>query len=701
MPPLPQLRDQVAARSGFQQAQVSPSAGLQQGLSAIGDAANEYVDTIRQKQDERDRIWAQGQVTEARAAEIEARSQRWAKGEDLSNLPNTINTQFDQDMATRRAAAPSPSAAKYLDLHAPTLKTDFHAQAREDADKYLVTKNFTGLVDGVEKARGLVFNNPGSFAKTYAEQKTLIDGVQMPTELRAKMDAHLKELGSSAVQGMIENGNPYEAAKQLKAGMWDNYINPDRLPALANAAHSEIRTRENEAKANAAAANADALAGLSVRINQFANGQSDDLSQVDIDKIKGSVRPAQWATLQNAYDDARARREAADGGRVNVAQTIEAGGHIDPSDAKQRAGYDAYFTKDVLPRLMQSKNPDAAIVEFVGRQGVIPDTLKGNIRTQLRSGSPEEKIAATQMLDQFKSINPQVVNDFSEDDIRLGSLISANIDRGMAPDKAVRAADEVMRTPKGTRSALDQAYNDQTKIKGLDGTTTQQRWLKSQFADWWHWSGSVNVLPAVAAEADEVVRNEYVRNGGDLEAARKSASDVIRARFGLSEVNGTPTVMRNPPEQHYEFPGKAPSVVAKAIRDEAIADVSVDALKDPTNPLSKDTVRLLPYPIIGRTSPDGKPVYAIQVRDATGQWHTQVEMNPKSLDYGNPKPWYPSLDKLREEKAAETKRAISDAKGEMPEGAQVKGTEVFSPPGEPRKLIGYMRDGKFVRVGPQ
>lgn len=702
MPQLPQLRDIRSVAVGAPQTpDLRPARGLTEGLDAIGQASNEYLAAKRQKEDERDRIWAQQQVTEIRAAETEARSKRWAEGADLSNLPDQINTQFEADVQKRRTAAPSKNAAKYLDLATPELKLGFHAQAREDADKYLVQKNFTGLVDGVEKARGLVFNNPGMFAKTYAEQKTLIDSVQMPTELRIKMDLHLKELGASAIEGKIRNGNPYQAAKELKSGAWNNYINPDKLAALANMADGEIRSREAEAKAAQAAASADIIATLGVRINQYANGQTNDVSQLDIDAIKDKVRPATWATLQTAFDDARARREASDGARVNVAQLIESGGHIDPTDSKQKAGYDAYFRNDVLPRLAQSANPDAAVIEFVGRQGVIPETLKAKIRTDMRAGTPEEKIAATQMLDQFKSINPQIVNDFSEEEIRLGSLVSANIDRGMKPNEAVRAADEALRVPKGTRQALEQAYNDQTKIKGVDGTTAQQRWLKSQFADWWRWTGSINVLPAVAAESDEVVRNEYVRNGGDLEAARKSASDILRARFGVSEVNGSPTIMRNPPEQHYEFPGKSPSVVAKAIRDEAIADVAADALKDPSNPISTDTVRLLPYPIIGRTSPDGKPVYAVQVRDAAGQWHTQIETNPKALDYGNPKAWYPSLSKLREAHAAETKREIQKARGEMPEGAQVKGGEVYSPPGEPRRLIGYMRNGKFTPVGPQ
>lgn len=302
MPQLPQLREIRSASVGAPpNPTITPVRGLMEGLSAIGDASNEYLESLRQKQDERDRIWAQGQVTEARAAQEEARSKRWAEGADLSNLPDQVTTEFDTDLNKRRAAAPSKNAAKYLDLAAPDLRVGFRSQAREDADKYLVTKNFTGLVDNVEKARGLVFNNPGTFAKSYAEQKTLIDSVKMPTELRAKMDAHLKELGSSAVQGMIENGNPYQAAKELKSGAWNNYLNPDRLASLTNAAQGEIKRREAEAKANQAQARAEASIDAAQLIQSDIIGRQTLGKGVSVDdqaRIRAGLTDKQWEKYQ-------------------------------------------------------------------------------------------------------------------------------------------------------------------------------------------------------------------------------------------------------------------------------------------------------------------------------------------------------------------------------------------------------------------
>ena len=309
MPPLPQLRDRQSASVGFQQPDIAPSRALQKGIEDLAQVGDNYVAARDQKLEERDRIWAQGQITEARAADAEADSKRWASGEDLTGLPERVAKDFDADLANRRAAAPSTRAAKYLDMHAPTLKTDIVSGARISADKYLVTKNFTGLVDGVEKARGLVFNNPGSFAKTYAEQKTLIDGVQMPTELRAKMDAHLKELGSSAVQGMIENGNPYEAAKQLKSGAWNNFLDPDRLAGLTNAAQGEIKRREAEHKANVAQARAEASADAADLIQSDILGRQTLGQGVSVDdqaRIRAGLTDKQWEKYQSAAQRADA-----------------------------------------------------------------------------------------------------------------------------------------------------------------------------------------------------------------------------------------------------------------------------------------------------------------------------------------------------------------------------------------------------------
>jgi hypothetical protein len=717
MPRIEDLGGQVGAPGAVDYAPARPN----QAFANLERQAAGAEAVLEQAADHDAALEGASALAEFRAARAKRQIELRTQATDPATFTESALADFDEQAEKLVSAHDNERVQMFLEQRLVDARAGEEIDSAGWAAETIVKRRAQKTIDTVGKFANIVQSSPGQFKSALDDVDAMIDAAGLPLDMADRQrSAARAQLARSAVYGQIET-NPGGVLKQLQGGQWDAYLDPDNKIAAVNAAQGEIKRRESEARANAAAAQADALAGLAVRINQFGNGQGDDVSQADLDSVKGKVKPSAWASVQMAYDDARARRDKDGAERVNVAEIIQAGGHVDPGNEKQVKAYDRFFKADVLPRLAAAANGDSAkfnasVVQFVGQQGVVPETLKSSIRTNLRSGTPDQRIAATQLLDQLKSLNPQIINDFSEDEIRFGSLLSASVDRGMNPTEAARSADEVMRTPKASRQALDQAYGDLTKVKGLDGTTRQERWLKEQFAGWWRWSSSINVLPSVAAEADEVVRNEFLRNGGDLDAARISAKDILSARFGVSEVNGAPQVMRNPPEQHYEFPGRAPAEVAKAIRDEAIADISAGGLKDPNNPFNPDTVRLQPYPIIGRTSPGGKPVYALQVKDAAGRWHTQIETNPKSVDYGNPKPWYPSLEKLRTEQAATVKAKISEARGEVPAGAVVEGTQVFSAPARtfedtlqgrpaatatPRRLIGYLKDGKFVRQGPE
>lgn len=531
----------------------------------------------------------------------------------------------------------------------------------------------------------------------------LVAGGQID-ELQARNQIE-KGLGSGELytaRQMVES-NPQRFMQAAKDPTNFKFLSLEQLSALHNEADVRIRQQQSEARANAAAQSEGVASGAMVAINRFGNGQGD-FTQSDVDGLKGKLKVDTVNRLQIMFDDARARREGADAGRAGVADLIQSGGHIDPGSKAQKDGYDAFFRQNFLPGIVanaqslpadeRAASIDAQVLNFVGSQKVVPETLIASTRTALRSGSPAEKMGATRLIEQLKAIDPQIGNDFSEEDTRLGSMIAANVDRGMMPDAAVRAAEELMRTPKATREVLEKVYNDKTKVRGLDGTTAQERWLRSEFSDWSHWTSSVTVLPSVAADADEVVRSEFVRNGGDLDAARKVALDTMKARYGVSEVNGGADIMRNPPEQHYALPWLTPGETAKVIRDEAVDDIAKDALIDPLNPISPSTVRLLPYPIRGKVSPDGKPTYALQVKDSAGNWHTQINGQT-----GVPLPWYPTLDKARAERDAKVNAAIAIARGNAPAGAEVVGEDVFQifPDGGRRK-IGVMNKGKFVQT---
>lgn len=648
-----------------------------------------------------------------------ARQKRQQEMRDKATTPagfsDAAAVDFDEQAQALIDAQKNSGVQAYLSgrLREGRVSEVSDAVAWESQARHAVAE--TQLDEALNKNANFVQSNPGKFESILSDSEAALAASGLPLAAVERKRAGMRaQLAQSAVYGQIET-NPYGVLKQLQGGQWDSHLAADAKISAVNAAQGEIKRRESEAQARRAAQSDGLITGVQVAINRFGNGQGN-FTQTDLDGLKGRLAPDPYNRLQMQFDDARAKREGEDGDRSTAASLIESGHKIDPGNTKLVKGYDSYFQKNFLPAVaanVATLPPDqrasalnAQVLAFVGNQGVVPETLKASIRTSLRSGSHEEKVQATQLLDQLRNTNPQIVNDFSTEEIRLGSMISANIDRGLAPDMAARAATEALTVPKATQEVLSKAFDPLTRQRVAGALSPQQMWLRSALADWSHWSSSINVLPSIAAEIDETVRNEFISNGGDIDAARISGLSIAKARYGISEVNGGADVMRNPPEQHYQLPWMSPSETAKAIRSEAITAMSQDVLIDPRNPPSPDTVRLMPYPIAGKVSPDGKPTYALQTKNAAGEWYTARNAQ------GEPLAWYPSLEKERAAHDAKRVAAISEARGEVPAGASVEGTQVFSRPkgnwddvgnqtgGAPRRMIGYIKNGKFVRQGP-
>lgn len=466
----------------------------------------------------------------------------------------------------------------------------------------------------------------------------------------------------AAVQGIDDpRANPRETYQRLSDPNQFQSLDPLERERLKKGALEEVDRRDRKAKELAAAQNIGVATGVQVQINRFNNGQGN-FTQADLDAQKARLKPDTYNQLQMQFDDAQARRTAADVDRVNIAGIIAAGGHVDPGDTKQVKAYDDYFRQSVLPTIQQSAAalpPDqqgdavsAKVLSFVQSQGVVPESLKAEVRTSLRSGTPEQRLGAARTLDQLKALNPQMLNDFKAEDIRFGNLVSSYVDSGAAPQKAIDMATEATARSEPVAKALDHTYNQQTK------NDTTDNWLASSsgFGSFW---GSAAVPPAVSSQADTLIRDEFVRNGGNLEAARRTGLDMLKARFGPSTVNGSSEIVRNPPERHYGLPWLTPEQNATEIKREAIHDLGASY-----NVLTPDNVQVLPYPVRGIAGPSGKPAYAISVQSENGQWTVQMDLDPHSPTFGLPKPWVPSMAKPKADRAVQVRRSIDTAKAQ-------------------------------------
>lgn len=366
MPQLPQARDVGTAFIGVADTPRVRPGPLADALGNVEQGLGAYGEALQRKDDEEGRIWAAKTITEARGKYNQAILDAQNSGEDLNGYTPKLTQQLQSDLAAARKAAPNAYASKYLDMAATDFTVDVTGAAKMAEARYGVTKRVTDTESIINENRNQAFSNPALFPKVYAETKTLVDGLSLPIEAKARLQDQVRGLASSAVQGMIENGNPYEAAKLLKGGHWNSYLDADHLASLTNQAESEIKRREAEAKANAAQARAenyqDAVDLIQSDITSRQQTGKPVITDANIATVRAGLTDKQFEKYQSARAKADAVFKATDGFRSTPSNEIMSsveklkptGGETDFAD--RQAAYQAAAT--LANQVISARNSD-------------------------------------------------------------------------------------------------------------------------------------------------------------------------------------------------------------------------------------------------------------------------------------------------------------------------------------------------------
>lgn len=174
----------------------------------------------------------------------------------------------------------------------------------------MVARSEKLTADTINKYSNMVTSAPGRFDGAMKDVMAAIEASGMPA---ANADhfrtVAARSLSRSAVYGQIET-NPYGVLKQLQSGAWDTHLDNDAKISAINAAQSEIKRRESEAKANASMARQEAL----FDIGQWAKDNAASLqatgkpvpSPYTDDQLKALLKPKQYESLKHTNDQAAA-----------------------------------------------------------------------------------------------------------------------------------------------------------------------------------------------------------------------------------------------------------------------------------------------------------------------------------------------------------------------------------------------------------
>jgi len=225
------------------------------GLQAAADAGYETEGMLERKAREDAAVWAGMQSAKARSEWLQRVRDARDKGEVADGFKDQIETEFKTYQDETIAAAPA-FAKDAMRIHLTNIGSDL-GNAALDAESDMRITRRTGQAEQMLNSWGnIIATDPSQFKKGWEQSGAVLGGLQLPTEVKQKLEIARRGLASQAISKMSET-DPGRVIRELDAGQWNEYLDADDRKGLYNSAQREQKQRISEAKAKAAVARAE------------------------------------------------------------------------------------------------------------------------------------------------------------------------------------------------------------------------------------------------------------------------------------------------------------------------------------------------------------------------------------------------------------------------------------------------------------
>ena len=276
-----------------------------QAFAQLGQEANRAESVLTQIAERDAAIDGAAALADFRANRSKRQNELRTQTKTPETYTETALADFDEGAAELLKGHDNPRVAAYLNERLAQVR----AQEAEESDNWaagvMVQRSEIKAVETVNKFANLVQTSPGKFQDALADVDAMIDSAGLPLPNADKMrSAARSALSRSAVYGQIET-DPAGVLKQLNSGKWDEYLDNDAKISAVNAAQSELKRREAEAKANQAQARAEALFDIQTwaRDNEAsisATGKPVPMPYTP-EQLKGLLTPKQFEAIQQGH----------------------------------------------------------------------------------------------------------------------------------------------------------------------------------------------------------------------------------------------------------------------------------------------------------------------------------------------------------------------------------------------------------------
>jgi hypothetical protein len=455
---------------------------------------------------------------------------------------------------------------------------------------------------------------------------------------------------AEALKAVVDNGGAADTTAGAFAQTWQaKYAAAE--PRAGQDVIARFATPEGRKRAYQAAekvvdeVNKTRVAALDIAVDRGLSGHADIKAAVAAGWLDaGSDK---YTSLVKKADDNLKAAQEAQARSERVDQAIRFGVPLDPrnhddlkaADEQYRARAQTWKPEEMVPNT----------VAFARQIGVLPETVQSLIRRGVRATDPQRVRQAVDLVQQLRGANPALLNDLGSDELVAVNTVANLVSEGMEPGKAVETMRGLTRMNPEQKSQLAQAYGQAVKgnpaavylaknLMGRYGAPVLTPYLrgagealsgdfegagksvgagvKGQFF------GGVGLPPALTAEFDHLSRAFFLQNGGDLDAARQTALDVVSRTWGRSEFGDTRLMKWAPETMFSQFhDDRDARWQREQLRQEVFNDPR-GTLTDGTDPMER--VRLILHPSQPFDAA-GRPAYAVMMKDPNGSEHVLMQ----------------------------------------------------------------------------
>jgi len=312
---------------------------------------------------------------------------------------------------------------------------------------------------------------------------------------------------------------------------------------------------------------------------------------------------------------------------------------LDPYASKDKTRADNLYS--AATRGLEPSQSAAIASAIIQQTGVVPQPVVNDIRKGLSSTSLPDVVSAAQTAQRISSYDPAVLarRDGGGDVQKAADDFTYYVNKlNMEPEEAAqRLIDNRNPEKQFTRKALEPAAKE--FIKSVEGEDLAAVFDESfvPLND-----PQLGVNPAqeagIRAEFLAIAEDQFYQANGDPDIAKNRAMEQMKRLYGVTEIGGTKTVMKHPPERYWP---RLPEAGFLGLEGDPFGYAKKqlqDDIKSFGDEIEDGSISLVTTPETDAMVKRGElPAYAVLYKDANGVYQTipgklwRPEVSPESV----------------------------------------------------------------------